>query len=299
MISQTSQAQRGIALILALLVLSFLTILGTALLTTATIDIWISDNYKNATQSLYAAEAGIDDARELLRTDGRTLTALLTACAGPDHVLLTGDDQPLIARGSGNYEVWLRNDTAEGVATPADSNGIVTLVSTSQVGQARKTIEVTVQKGSFPQTDTDPRLQTVAGLEGLAASITRNATDVYEGGSLINAGSPTNYRVVVVNGNLDLGSTTGYGFLLVRGELHIVGDVTWNGLIVVLGQGVMHTDNGATAVVNGGLFLARTHAADSSLLTVPGQVTFSLTDAVQMRMANQSFPYNPIAIKER
>jgi len=299
MVSQTLQSQRGIALILALLVLSFLTILGTALLTTATIDIWISDNYKSATQSLYAAEAGIDDGRELLLTDGRTLTALLTACAGPDHILLTSDDQPLIARGSGNYEVWLRNDTAEGVATPADSNGIVTLVSISQVGQARKTIEVTVQKGSFPQTDTDPRLHTVAGLEGLASSITKNATDVYASGSLINAGSPTNYRVVVVNGNLDLGSTTGYGLLLVRGELHILGDVTWNGLIVVLGQGVMHTNPGANAVVNGGLFLARTRAADGSLLAVPEQVTFTVTDSAQMRMANQSFPYNPISIRER
>jgi Tfp pilus assembly protein PilX len=299
MASRIAKSQGGIALILALLVLSFLTILGTALLTTATIDIWISDNYKNATQSLYAAEAGIDDARELLRTDGRTLTALLTACAGPDHVLVTSDDQPLISRGSGNYEVWLRNDAAEGFATPADSNGIVTLVSISQVGPARKTIEVTVQKGSFPQMDTDPRLQIVAGLEGLASSITRNATDVYESGSLINAGSPTNYRIVVVNGDLDLGSTTGYGLLLVRGELHIVGDVTWNGLIVVLGQGVMLKNTGTTAVINGGLFLARTHAVDGSLLAVPEQVTFTITDSVQMRMANQSFPYNPISIREK
>src|SRR5438270_1933770 len=50
---------RGIALILALLVLSFLTITGCALLTTAAIDLWISDNYKSATQNLYLAEAGI------------------------------------------------------------------------------------------------------------------------------------------------------------------------------------------------------------------------------------------------
>src|SRR3954468_10076835 len=47
------QQNRGVALILALLVLSFLTILGGALLTTSTIDIWISDNYKTYTQALY------------------------------------------------------------------------------------------------------------------------------------------------------------------------------------------------------------------------------------------------------
>ena len=298
MVSVT-ETQRGIALILALLVLSFLTILGTALLTTTTIDIWISDNYKNATQSLYAAEAGIDHARELIRTDDRTLTALLTACAGPDHLLLTADDEPLIARGAGNYEVWLRNDNAEGAATATDSNEIVTLVSIGQVGTARKTIEVTIQKGSFPRTDSDPRLQTVTGLESLANSITKNATDVYERGTLINVGSPVNYRVVVVNGNLDLGSGTGYGMLLVRGDLHIIGNVTWNGLIVVLGRGVMETDSGKAAIVNGGLFIARTQAPDGSLLAAPADVMFSITDPAQMRMANQSFPYNPIAIRER
>jgi len=294
-----TETQRGIALILALVVLSFLTILGTALLTTATIDIWISDNYKNATQSLYAAEAGIDHARELIRRDGRTLTALLTACAGPDHLLLTADDEPLIARGAGNYEVWVRNDNAEGATTAADGNHIVILVSTGQVGLARKTIEVTIQKGSFPRTDSDPRLQTVTGLESVSHSITKNATDVYESATLINVGSPANYRVVVVNRNLDLGSGTGYGLLLVRGELHIIGNVTWNGLIVVLGRGVMRADSGTTTLVNGGLFIARTQAPDGSLLAAPADVMFSITDPAQLRMANQSFPYNPIAIRER
>src|SRR5215467_10729347 len=67
----------GVALILALLVLSFLTVLGGALLTASTIDIWISDNYKTATQSVYLAEAGIEDARELLRVTGRTPSELL------------------------------------------------------------------------------------------------------------------------------------------------------------------------------------------------------------------------------
>ena len=41
---------RGVALILALLVLSFISIVGGALLTTETIDIWITDNHKTAIQ---------------------------------------------------------------------------------------------------------------------------------------------------------------------------------------------------------------------------------------------------------
>src|SRR6266571_5136458 len=97
---------RGVALILALLVLSFLTVLGGALLSTSTIDIWISDNYKSATQSLYLAEAGIEHGREVLGASANTPSELLAVAAGRDHMitsstdlatLLASDDQPLIA----------------------------------------------------------------------------------------------------------------------------------------------------------------------------------------------------------
>ena len=83
------ESNRGVALILALLVLSFLTLLGSAFVSTATIDIWISDNYKAATQNLYVAEAGIDQAREVLRVSEHAPTQLLTAAAGADAPVLS------------------------------------------------------------------------------------------------------------------------------------------------------------------------------------------------------------------
>src|SRR5436189_6313032 len=86
------KSDRGAALILALLFLSFLTVLGGALLTTSTIDVWISDNYKTNTQCLYLAEAGIEQARELVRVSSRTPTQLLTSAAGPDDTLSTSTD---------------------------------------------------------------------------------------------------------------------------------------------------------------------------------------------------------------
>src|SRR5215813_13484834 len=149
---QVVEQSRGVALILTLLVLSFLTVLGGALLTTSTIDIWISDNYKSATRTLYLAEAGIEHAREMLRTSSRSATELLHSAAGLDGQLLTADDQPLIPSRelmpgqSGSYEVWLRNDNAEGAASLTDRNEILTLVSQGQTGNTRKTIEVTVRK---------------------------------------------------------------------------------------------------------------------------------------------------------
>jgi Tfp pilus assembly protein PilX len=302
------ERNRGVALILALLVLSFLTVLGGALLTTSSIDIWISDNYKNATQSLYLAEAAIDDAREVLRTSGRTNAELLKTAAGPDIQLLTSDDVPLIpsrqlidasGQGAGYYEVWLQNDNADGTASLTDSNEVLTLVSLGKIGSAQKTIEVTVQKGKFPESDVDPRLKSVSGLEGLVRSVTNNATDIYTAAAMGDYGSPGNYRVAAVAGNLDLGPGTGYGLLIVSGDLNVVGNITWNGLIAVIGQGVMRWNAGVSGTIHGGVFGARTRTTMGSLLSTPENVSFDITDVAQIRAANQSFPYNPIAIRER
>jgi hypothetical protein len=335
------ESDRGVALILALLVLSFLTVIGTALLTTAAIDLWISDNYKSATQNLYMAEAGIDQAREILRTSASTPTQLLAAAAGADGQLLTSvdlptllasDDQPLIpaspslrstgqpftdnsGRTIGHFYVWLRNDSVDGVSNTTDSNTVLRLLSFGQVGNTRKVIEVVVQKGRFPNlpgTDirTDPRLTTVAGLEGLAASITKNAMDVYNpptGGaqSITNYGNTTNYRVAVVNGDVALGPGSGYGILLARGAVTVAGSFAWNGLILIIGKGTLTWNNGATGLINGGVFIAETLASDGSRLASPGNITADLSpatifyDAAAIKTANRTFPYNPIAINER
>src|SRR6266571_8703515 len=166
----------------------------------------------------------------------------------------------------------LRNDNVDGMAALSDSNEVLSLVSIAQVGSARKTIEATIEKGKFPDDPADPRLKTITGLESLVASITRNAADVYNPASGVaqtigNYGDPTSYKVAVVNGNVDLGPGTGYGILLACGEVNVTGAFTWNGLILVIGQGVMHWDNSVHGTINGGLFLARTRAPDRTLLS--------------------------------
>lgn len=255
------EGNRGVTLILALLVLSFLSILSGAFLTASTIDIWISDNYKTSTQSLYLAEAGIEDARELLRRS----TRLPAELAG---------DEPLIPFreliDGGHYTVWLHS-----------TNATLTLVSLGQIRSAQKTIEAVIQKAGFPESDSDPRLKTPDRLDALAASIMRNATDIYDTQTLGDYGAPTNYGVAVVNGNADVGPGTSYGLLLVRGDLNVVANFTWNGLVVALGP--IHW-NGFTGTINGGFF------ADGVL---------SVTDVSEIRKANASFPYNPISIREK
>ena len=301
--------ERGVALILALLVLSFLTILGGALLTTSTIDIWISDNYKTSTQNLYIAEAGIDYGREVLRTSNLTPSQLLAAAAGPDlqlstatdlATLLATDDRPLIPSDpamrsigqplfdsagdiAGYYYVWLRNDNADGMTSISDSNQTLTLVSTASNWGLHKVIETTVQKGGFPDNVNDSRLQTATGLQKLAASITRNATDVFSTTSIGDYGNASQYKVAVVTGNAYLGPGTGYGILLCGGDLNVTGNFTWNGLVLVIGTGTVHW-NGYSGTVNGGFY--------------SGGV-YTVSDVGQIKLANHSFPYSPIAIQER
>jgi hypothetical protein len=75
--------------------------------------------------------------------------------------------------------------------------------------------------------------------------------------------------------------------------------VTWNGLIILIGQGALRWKPGVTGIINGGLFAARTRAADGSLLSTPMDVMYNITDTAQIKAANQLFPFSPIAIKEK
>jgi len=168
--------QRGSALILALLLLIFLMVLGSALLTSVTLDVAIGENYRSETQLLYLAEAGIEEARVLLQNSPETPSQLLTDAAAADGVLSTSrdldtllngtDDIPLLSGGNrstgkvrldtsgqpaGRYFVFLRNDSAEGMASLTDTNQVLTLLTVAVMGNSRKVLEVTVMKWRFPQ----------------------------------------------------------------------------------------------------------------------------------------------------
>jgi hypothetical protein len=397
-------SERGIALVLALLFLSFLTILGAALLTTSTIDIWISNNYKTNMQGLYLTEAGIDHARETLRNSPNSPTQLLTTAAGAGGTLsvstdlttlLASDDQPLIpsdpslrtigetltdttGRVIGRYHVWLRNDIADGMAAVTDTNDVVMLLGFGRIGSTRKLIETTVRRARFPklpaalaldgpvgvfnpansdvfevdgydagsakehenaigvivnsdisriaaalqngdadiantESEMHAILKTVSGLESLVGGITANASDVYSPAYGIpqvigNYGDPSKYKVAVVNGDVNLGPGNGYGILLARGNVIVTGNFSWNGLILIIGQGVLHWNALGNGTVNGGIFIARTRALDGTLLNSRGDITADFNggggtgiryNTSAIAAANQAFPYMPIAIKER
>ena len=132
--------------------------------------------------------------------------------------------------------------------------------------------------------------QTPLGLNNLVQSITQNADLVLNPGSgaadqssLPSSMSAQNPMVVVVNGNFHLshgggGPFTGYGLLLVTQTLYYDPDASWDGVILVIGQGVFNgSQNGRGGQINGTVFVANTKDASGNLLQSLGPASFTLT----------------------
>src|SRR5262245_22160832 len=161
------QKQKGAALILSLMFLIMFSLLGAALVTMASMETQIADNYKINSQVLYLTEAGIDQARESLRASPNTMTQILTTAAGMDGVLSTSTDLTTLAsldqawvnnatltdltgRSQGQYHVFLRNDAADGPTSITDTNDIISLVGIGRFRGAIRTVEVDVRRGAIP-----------------------------------------------------------------------------------------------------------------------------------------------------
>jgi hypothetical protein len=133
-----------------------------------------------------------------------------------------------------------------------------------------------------------PTMQTPSGLDGLVNSIAQTADLVLtpspgtaaDQTSLPSGMSSTNPMVVVVNGNFNLhGYGTGYGLLVVTGTLDYDPDASWNGLILVIGQGIFTSSKAGVGGINGAVLVAQTRDAAGKLLPDPnlGRASFTQT----------------------
>jgi hypothetical protein len=119
-----------------------------------------------------------------------------------------------------------------------------------------------------------PNLQTVGGLNALVQTIQQNADVVINGNatqSNMPAGmSATNPMTIVINGDLTFSGwrSTGYGLLLVTGKFTYDPDASWDGIILVVGQGWMYSHQAAytNTQIQGAVFLARTLDASGNPL---------------------------------
>jgi hypothetical protein len=135
-----------------------------------------------------------------------------------------------------------------------------------------------------------PMLQTPSGLDRLVQSITQNADLVLNPPSgtaadqtSLTSMSAANPMVVVVNGDFHLSHAsgtgfTGYGLLLVTGTLRYDPDVSWYGIILVIGKGVFDgSQSGIGGQINGTVLIANTRDNSGNLLSSLGPASFNQT----------------------
>jgi hypothetical protein len=96
------------------------------------------------------------------------------------------------------------------------------------------------------------------------------------GGSWTSAS--TNPQVVYVNGNLDISGSAGSGILVVTGDLTYDGNSSWNGLVLVVGQGatIYKNDGPGTGQFNGAMLVATTEDDEGNPLVNFGTADFNI-----------------------
>jgi len=121
-------------------------------------------------------------------------------------------------------------------------------------------------------------------LDAIVQDITKSADIVITGpatGSNMPTWNPLNPipMTVVVNGDLNLTrwNQTAYGLLLVTGTLTYDPVATWNGIVLVIGQGnLIWSDRGSgSGGINGAVLIAQTRDASGNLLATLGPASFS------------------------
>jgi Tfp pilus assembly protein PilX len=169
---QTLRNERGIALILAVLVLLCLTGLVVAYLSVSALEPQISANLAAASRARYLAEAGIEQGFNVLvnTADGSNSWSglLATATAGAPWVAVPGLTNASIpgATNGGTFSVTIRNDNGAtdtsitGLTAgtnpvmdnspTADNNRVVIMRATGTFGTMTKTIEVVVRRVALP-----------------------------------------------------------------------------------------------------------------------------------------------------
>jgi hypothetical protein len=127
-------------------------------------------------------------------------------------------------------------------------------------------------------------------------------------GGIAGTTSPWNPQITYVNGDFNMGNGSGAGILIVTGTLSFTGNATFNGLILVVGQGAISESGAGNGGFNGSLFIAKTRSSTSpyaqlSTLGTPtiawngGGTSFIQYNSCWANWGNQ-VRYTPIATRE-
>ncbi len=106
-------------------------------------------------------------------------------------------------------------------------------------------------------------------LNEMVKTVGKAADTVAPGGtsaSSVYVGTSGDTQVVVVKGDFEL-NDNGAGILLVTGELVFNGNIDYDGMIFVIGEGSMRRSGGGNGTLSGGIFIANTVGPDSIMYT--------------------------------
>ncbi len=112
----------------------------------------------------------------------------------------------------------------------------------------------------------DAVMQDIKNSADLVLSGTVTGADISANAPLMSASTP---MTIVVNGNLNLSGwhNSGYGLLLVTGTLYYDPDASWNGIVLVVGQGIFSSSKNGVGGFNGAVFVAQTRDSSGNLLS--------------------------------
>jgi hypothetical protein len=123
--------------------------------------------------------------------------------------------------------------------------------------------------------------QVPSGLQSLALTVGQNADIPIVNSTPYNSTTATgtifpvnmsavNPMTIVVNGDLDLSSWsgTGYGILYVSGELTLNANANWNGVVLVIGKGLVDATAGV-GQINGAVLLAQAFDKNNDWALLP------------------------------
>jgi len=205
-------------------------------------------------------------------------------------VSFTGPSAGTGGSGNGNFQI-VGNDAN----TPPGTHSGISAIGYTNSSDGPSVSMAATPSGNYPSPAVVPNvglvilppiLQTPSGLQTLVNSITQNADLVLspptgtavDQNSLPSAMSASNPMIVVVNGDFNLhGHGTGYGLLLVTGTLDYDPDASWNGLVLVIGQGTFTSSRRGVGVINGAVLVAQTRDASGNLLANLGYSSFTQT----------------------
>lgn len=212
----------------------------------------------------------------------------------PAALTLVGNDVNFLGPSNKSFEVNGNDQFGVGSCSPGTSSAAVSAIGYTNSSDdsftnimngiappnrnsyfgAGKTTPSVVSVNGLP-----PNMQTPSGLDALVQSISQNADAVITGpvtqsdsSNIMPPGmSASSPMTVVVNGDLTFNGwhNTGYGLLVVTGTFKYDPDASWNGVILVIGQGNLIANQKGNGQIDGAVLVAKTRDSSGNLLPDP------------------------------